>query len=101
MNDRPKFIDGWGARMIAFLVIISCTASLAYLHRKDLWPDPVADIADSNPQLASCFEDRFAAVEKMRADGVIGDDQYAVFRARAEAFCQQQFGEANVLPPAR
>ena len=93
-------LDGPAARIAAALVILLCAGALAYLHRETLFPaaKPAADT--SNPQLAACLAERIGAVDKMQSEGILKQDQYAAFRARAEAFCQQQFGDGAGAPPA-
>jgi hypothetical protein len=92
--ERRSFVDGPGARFVAVLVILVCGAALAYLHREALFSlDETPAAAAGNPQLAACFAERFGAVDKMQAEGIVNEAQYAAFRAHAEAFCQQQFGE--------
>jgi len=98
--EKPSFVDGPGARVIAVLVILSCVAILAYLHRETLFPgeQPLAAAA-GNPQLAACLTERIGAVDEMKAQGIVNETQYADFRGRAEAFCLAQFGE-DAGPPA-
>jgi hypothetical protein len=93
--ERRSPVDGPGARIVAVLVILICVAVLAYLHRETLFSrDETPAAAAGNPRLAACFAERIGAVDIMRAEGIVNEAQYAAFRARAEAFCQQQFGEA-------
>ncbi|HSM18740.1 MAG TPA: hypothetical protein VK844_00010 [Hyphomicrobiales bacterium] len=100
--DRRSFVDGPGARIVALLLIAGCLGVLAYLHRETLFPgeEPQAAAA-ANPQLAACLAERIGAVDRMKAEGVVNDAQYAAFRARAEAYCEQQFGGGTGPPPPR
>jgi hypothetical protein len=97
--ERQSFADGPVARLIAVLVILVCAATLVYLHRETLFHSGgTTETAAGNPELAACLAERLGAVDKMRAEGVINEAQYDVFRSRAEAFCQQQFGDSNGPP---
>ena len=95
---RRSFADGPGARIAAVLVILACVAALAYLHRETLFVSGESPEAAANPELAACLAERVGAVDRMQAEGVVNETQYAAFRARAEAFCRQQFGD-NSGPP--
>jgi len=44
----------------------------------------------ANPELAACLEKRVGDVDQMKKDGILSDDKYASFRARAEQLCAQQ-----------
>jgi len=86
------FLDTAGARIIAFLVLVAATALIAYYHRADLLPpEPAAADAGFNPEFVACRDKRVGEVDKMRADGLIGDAQVEAFRERALAFCTAQF----------
>ena len=95
---RQSGVDGPVARVIAFLLIAACVATLAYMHREALFFTAENSAAAGNPELAACLAERIGAVDKMQADGVVNQGQYDAFRDRAEAFCQQQFGN-NSGPP--
>ena len=45
---------------------------------------------DQNPGLAACLEQRIGDVDQMKKDGLLSEDKYASFRARAEQLCAQQ-----------
>lgn len=94
------FVDGPGARLVALGVILAASAALAYLHRDTLFPPDATQQTAGNPQLAACLAQRIGAVDKMKAEGVVSDAQYGAFRARAEAFCLQQFGQKAGPPGA-
>lgn len=101
-HQRQSFADGPVPRVAAMLLILICVAVLAYLHRETLFPFGDAPVAAGDPELLACLAERVGAVDRMQADGVVSEAQYATFRARAEAFCQQQFGGgtgASNLPP--
>ena len=89
-GGKPHFLDGRGARLAAGGVIVVGLAVLTAFHWEDLFPPPAAEVA-GNPELAACIAERGGHVDKMVADGVIGADQAEGFRARAIAFCEQQF----------
>jgi|GEM_PF-1910658 len=46
--------------------------------------------ADANPALAECLQKRVGDVDQMKKDGLLNDQQYGSFRARAEQLCSQQ-----------
>ncbi len=47
--------------------------------------------SSGNPELDACLASRIGDVDAMRRDGVISNDQYDLFRARATAYCETQF----------
>jgi len=94
-----SFVDGPGARVAAMLVILVCGAALAYLHREALFASGGKPIVTGNPRLAACLAERLGAVDRMQAEGIVNEAQYADFRARAEAFCQHEFGGDAGPPP--
>jgi hypothetical protein len=87
--DRRSFLDRPAARVVALIVLLLCVASLAYLHRNDIFPKPesVAAAAEGDPA-APCIEERFADIEKMLTDGTIENAQADLFKQRAEAMCR-------------
>lgn len=95
----PSRLDGPLPRLLALLLILACVAALAYLHREALFPGEEAPLTAGNPALAACLAERIGAVDRMRAEGIVNEAQYGAFRARAEAFCQQQFGGDAGAPP--
>ena len=94
---RESFLDGWGARGVALLVLIAVGALLLRIHWADLFPPPEAELSADDP-VAICLADRAADIDKMLADGVINESQAAQFKGRAEALCQAQQGGGNPPP---
>lgn len=93
-QDEKDFADSLAARGIAGLVVLASAAGILAVAWDDLFPAPVAGIeASGNPELTACLQERVGAVNKMREDGVIDATQYDQFRARAESFCEGQFGD--------
>ena len=92
--DRPL------ARVAALAVFLLMAATLGFIHRDDLFP-PEAAAPDPNDPVALCFAERAGGIAAMLADGTINESQAALFRSRAEALCQAQFGgnAAPGLPP--
>jgi len=88
--DRPV------ARIGAFLIFLSVAAALAWIHRDDLFPSESA-VATDNP-VAKCLTKRAAGIDKMQQDGVVDADRATLFKSRAEAFCQAQFGRGSGPP---
>ncbi|MEO9901967.1 hypothetical protein [Nisaea sp.] len=94
MTTEP-FIDSRRARLVAGLVLILSVASLAYIHREDLTVLKGVDDAPAlpaNPELAACLSERYGAVDRMLAEGVIDDAKHTLFKQRAAAMCQDRFG---------
>jgi hypothetical protein len=91
--DRPS------ARVAAGLIVLLVLAALAWMHREDLFPSQEAAPAAADDPAARCFAERGAEVDRMRDEGTINDQQAALFKSRAEAFCQAQFGGGSG-PPA-
>ena len=83
-SDRKPFLDRPAARVVAFFVLLLCVASLAYLHRDDLFPKPenAAARADGDPA-APCIEERFAEIDAMVTEGTIKTAQADLFKQRA------------------
>lgn len=100
---REAFLDRPVARVLAALVIILCGTLLGYVHRDDvsaisgLKPDDMAAGAPSDPA-APCIGQRFAEIDVMIADGVIGSAQADLFKQRAEAMCRSTEGGGNGPP---
>ncbi len=94
MATEP-FIDSWRARLVAGLVLILSVASLVYIHREDITMLARGDDAPAmpaNPELAACLAERYGAVDRMLAEGVIDDAKHTLFKQRAAAMCQDRFG---------
>jgi hypothetical protein len=92
MTPPPQFfLDRPVARVLAFCVFLACAGALAYLHRADLWPSEARQ-ADADDPFARCFAERAADVDRMLADGVIQEEQAALFKTRAEAMCRATSG---------
>lgn len=94
VETAPRhFLDRPVARLLAVGVALLTAALLVWLNRDALFGASIgADPAlAGNPELAACLSERVGAVDKMRAEGIVNDSQYAAFRSRAEAYCQSQF----------
>lgn|GEM_PF-390620 len=90
--DRPV------ARVVAFAVFLGVAALLAWIHRDDLVPpEPVA--AAAGDPVALCFAERAADIDRMQTEGTIGAAQARLFKSRAQALCQDQFGRGSGPPP--
>ena len=44
----------------------------------------------ANPALQECLAQRVGDVDRMKEEGILSDDQYGSFRARAEELCRAQ-----------
>ena len=93
--DRQSFLDRPAARALALAVILLCVASLAYLHRDDLFPKPEDTAIAADDPAAACIEERFAGIDEMVADGTINMSQAELFKQRAEAMCRDTRGGNN------
>ncbi len=90
--DRPT------ARFFALGVVAAVLALVAYIHRAELFPREAATVAGDDPA-ALCFAARAADIDRMLDDGTISAGQAGLFKNRAEALCQAQFGESGAAPP--
>lgn len=98
VNQRSgSVLDRMAARLVALLVLLAVGAALAWIHRDDLLPRPQATVAADDP-VAKCLAERAADIDKMRQDGVIDADRATLFKSRAEALCQTQFGQGSGPP---
>jgi len=96
----PTSRESRGARAAAVLVIVGCLAALAYLNRDTITTARQPPAPALNPEFVACREARTGQVEKMRADGVINETQFAQFMARAIDTCAGQFPPTEVSPAA-
>jgi len=89
---RATPLDGPLARIVAAGVVLAGFAFLAWVFRGALFPpDPAA--APDNPAEAAyhaCVEPRAAQFKAARERGELSEEQTALFRRRAEAFCADQ-----------
>lgn len=103
-DGRAAFLDGPMARLLAALIIVLCAGLLAYLHREDLGPMLGAEAVDdsdgaADDPAAPCIQQRFAEIDAMIEEGVVGAEQAALFKQRAEAMCRTtEGGGAAPLP---
>lgn len=96
--DQPPFLDRPAARGAALAVILLCAASLAYLHRDDLFPMPKAVAPIDGDPAAACIEKRFAGIDGMVTEGTIKTSQAKLFKQRAEAMCRDTQGGGSNSP---
>lgn len=89
-----SFLDTLAARIIAFLIFLACVGALVWLYRAD-WLGLGPERSAAEQALAQCIEERSADVDRMLAEGVIGEDQAELFRSRAEAICVAMAGDAG------
>lgn len=92
-------LDGTIARLAALAVPLGVVALLIHVHRERIFPPDPAAVAADDPA-ALCFVERAnGGIDAMLAEGAIGDQQAALFKTRAEAFCQAQAGKISGPPP--
>ena len=88
-RDRLPALDRPAARLAAVAVALGGLALLGWIYRGDLFgPDPGATTA--NPAEAAyhaCVAPRAAQFADALERGELTEDQAALFRRRAEAFC--------------
>jgi len=91
-TGRATPLDGPLARIVAAGLVLAGFAFLAWIFRGTLFPpDPAA--APASPAEAAfhaCVEPRAAQFEAARERGELSEEQAALFRRRAEAFCADQ-----------
>lgn len=94
MADPESILDGPGARITAGLIALACAGLILFLIWHVLFPPPkkkADEDAKLNPEFVACRDGRLATVEKMKQDGVINEDQFKQFSARAIETCAGQF----------
>lgn len=85
------------------MLLLLCVAFLALLHRDDVrqlagFHKEVNAAGDAEDPAAPCMEQRFAEVDGMIDEGVIGAEQAAMFKQRAEAMCRATEGGGGGPP---
>ncbi|MEE8188256.1 MAG: hypothetical protein V3T80_03520 [Kiloniellales bacterium] len=100
--ERPRStLDRPLARVLAFAVFLLMAALLAWISRDLLFPpDQAAGPAPDDP-VALCLAPRLADIAEMRETGTIDANRASLFKSRAEAFCEDQFGKGSGPPPPR
>jgi hypothetical protein len=96
-----SFLDTVAARIVALVIFLACVGALVWLNREE-WLGLGPELSAAEQALAQCIEERSADVDRMLAEGVIGEDQAELFRSRAEAMCVAMAGDAGAgqgLPP--
>jgi hypothetical protein len=96
MAEKP---DGKVGRVIAALVLVAGIAAFTYLNRESFIAPPEVEEEIAQPALAACLDRRLGAVENMRAEDLLSDAQYELFKGRAEAYCLYEFGDVDSSPP--
>lgn len=90
-------LDGLVARLAALAVLAGTLALLGWVHRERIFPPEPAAVAADDPA-ALCFAARAADIDAMAAEGTITAEQAALFKSRAEAFCQAEAGHTGPPP---
>lgn len=90
--DRPAPLDRPAARLVAVGVVVAGLALLGWIYRGILFaPDPATPAADpAEAAYRACVAPRAAQFEEALKRGELSEDQAALFRGRAEAFCADQ-----------
>ena len=99
------FLDSIAARLLALCIALGLAIVLVQNYKEDFQrvlsgeqqtsglpttstetsPEEAAD-----PALAECLQQRIGDVDRMKEEGILNDQQFASFRARAEELCIQQ-----------
>lgn len=98
MTRTTSAVDSKWARLAALCLAVALAVMFYSLWRDDVvalfgdLTEPQTDMAsaDGDPVLAACLATRIGDVDRMRADGLIGDAQYEAFRSRAVSLCVAQ-----------
>ena len=90
MAERPwrPFLDRPIARVLALLIVLACIGAFLWLERNRLMSSEAA----SDDPFARCYAERTADIDQMLDEEVIGEEQAAQFRQRAEAMCRAEAG---------
>ncbi|MBA4783680.1 MAG: hypothetical protein H2045_10740 [Rhizobiales bacterium] len=104
--DDKRFIHSGAARLIALVIGICLIAFMAITwgsriqetahalfdgeNGQIITPVGQQRVKNATPALTACLEQRVGDVEKMKAEGVINDHQYANFSQRARELCYAQ-----------
>ena len=99
-SGQQAFLDRPAARVLALIVIVLCCASLAYLHRDDLFPKQQETALEKDDPVVTCTSERFADIDKMLDEGTIETAQADLFRQRAEAMCRDTVGKGVPTAPS-
>lgn len=75
-------------KAIAIAVMIASVAVVAWHHRDDLMPSAGPPPDPAKAAFLACMEKRGGDIDGMVADGLVGEDQAALFKSRAEAMCR-------------
>lgn len=73
---------------------MACAGLVLFLNWHVLFPPlkkKAAEDANLNPEFVACRDAQLATVEKMKQDGVLSDEQFTQFSARAVDTCAGQF----------
>ena len=94
MAKPDSTLDRPAARLAAALVVLACVGLILFVNWHTMFPPPkkkADDDANLNPEFVACRNERLATVEKMKQDGVISEEQFSQFSARAVESCAGQF----------
>ena len=94
MAETGSFLDGAGARITAGLIALACAGLILFVNWHVLFPPPkkkADEDAKLNPEFVACRDARLVTVQKMKKDGVINEEQFTQFSARAVETCAGQF----------
>jgi len=98
IEKRPEALDRPVARLVAVGVVLAGFAFLGWIFRGVLLPPNRAALPSSPAEAAyqSCVAPRVAQFEAALDRGELSEDQAALFRRRAEAFCADQANKGKL-----
>ena len=87
MSDLAEwhFLDTAPARLLAAAICIAAIAMIVLLQMGYLMRGSASD-----GPFTQCLTDRAAKIDAMVSEGVVSEQQAALFRSRAEALCRTQ-----------
>jgi hypothetical protein len=99
--NQPSPLDRPAARLVAVSVALAGLAVLGWIHRGDLFPSETVatPLGPAEAAYHACVAPRTAQFAASLERGELTEEQVALFRTRAEAFCADQAQKGRL--PAR
>ncbi len=100
--SQPEFLNTNTARIVAAIIALLIAIIWFYNYQADfkrlMAGNTTSELPSASPQtavvanpaLAACLKKHVGDVDQMKKDGLLFDNKYTSFRARAEQFCAQQ-----------
>lgn len=96
MKETEHFLDQPIARFFALFIALALLTSMFFIWKDDFFISnnnenvQTQDKID-NPNYVKCIKNRVAAVNKMKTDGVVSEQQYQIFKDRAINYCRTKY----------